>query len=333
MRVESLTSRLEFNERRARALESVVVYKPPDENERTPRRPTRRRRRQAASPAASAPAAAQPSARRRSTSEGPGQRSRRRRRRRGRRGGGLGVHDHGRRRRCRRRPSSRTPTRGARCRSGESRRGRRRHIERAIPSESSPGPDDLDEPGPDEAVKLAVVVQRYGQAINGGAELHARYIAEHLARHAEVEVLTTCATDYVTWRNELPAGVETVNGVPVRRFPRRARTRYRSIRPALRARLQQAAFDRRRARLARRRRADQPGARRLHRRSTPRATTICIFFSYRYYHAYHGARAAAPRARSWCRRPSATRRSACRSSRRFSAASARSCTTRPKSGR
>ncbi len=31
MRVESLTARLEFNERRARALESVVVYKPADE--------------------------------------------------------------------------------------------------------------------------------------------------------------------------------------------------------------------------------------------------------------------------------------------------------------
>src|SRR5438034_3013742 len=31
MRVESLTSRLEFNERRARALESVVVYKPGEE--------------------------------------------------------------------------------------------------------------------------------------------------------------------------------------------------------------------------------------------------------------------------------------------------------------
>ena len=28
MQVESLASRLEFNERRARALESVVVYKP-----------------------------------------------------------------------------------------------------------------------------------------------------------------------------------------------------------------------------------------------------------------------------------------------------------------
>ena len=67
-------------------------------------------------------------------------------------------------------------------------------------------------------VKLAVVVQRYGEAINGGAELHARYIAEHLARHAQVEVLTTCALDYVTWRNELPAGVEQVNGLTVRRF-------------------------------------------------------------------------------------------------------------------
>ena len=74
------------------------------------------------------------------------------------------------------------------------------------------------EPDDHEPVKLAFVVQRYGQAINGGAELHARYIAERLARHADVEVLTTCATDYVTWRNELPAGVEQVNGVPVRRF-------------------------------------------------------------------------------------------------------------------
>ena len=32
MRIESLTSRLEFNERRARALESVVVYKEPSES-------------------------------------------------------------------------------------------------------------------------------------------------------------------------------------------------------------------------------------------------------------------------------------------------------------
>jgi len=68
-------------------------------------------------------------------------------------------------------------------------------------------------------MKLAVVVQRYGADINGGAELHARYIAEHLARHAEVRVLTTCARDYLTWRNEYPPGPDTVNGIAVERFP------------------------------------------------------------------------------------------------------------------
>src|SRR5215211_9277722 len=67
-------------------------------------------------------------------------------------------------------------------------------------------------------VKLAIAVQRYGADINGGAELHARYIAERLAPHAEVEVVTTCARDYVTWRNELPEGVDRVHGVAVRRF-------------------------------------------------------------------------------------------------------------------
>ena len=68
-------------------------------------------------------------------------------------------------------------------------------------------------------MKLAIVVQRYGADINGGAELHARYVAEHLATYAEVRVLTTCARDYLTWRNELPAGIDSVNGITVERFP------------------------------------------------------------------------------------------------------------------
>ena len=67
-------------------------------------------------------------------------------------------------------------------------------------------------------MKLAVVVQRYGADTSGGAELHARYIAERLARHATVEVLTTCARDYVTWKNELPAGDDQLNGIRLRRF-------------------------------------------------------------------------------------------------------------------
>ena len=68
-------------------------------------------------------------------------------------------------------------------------------------------------------MKIAIVVQRYGTEINGGAELHARYVAERLSRHASVEVLTTCAKDYLTWKNEWPSGEETVNGIRVRRFP------------------------------------------------------------------------------------------------------------------
>jgi len=68
-------------------------------------------------------------------------------------------------------------------------------------------------------LSLAIVVQRYGADINGGAELHARYVAEHLADHANVRVLTTCARDYITWRNEFPPGPTTVNEIAVERFP------------------------------------------------------------------------------------------------------------------
>jgi hypothetical protein len=84
MRVESLTSRLEFNERRARALESVVVYRPADD---VP--DTSAGRGQAAT--TSAVPGIEPSVGSPGHSEGPGQRSRRRRRRRGRRGNGSAV--------------------------------------------------------------------------------------------------------------------------------------------------------------------------------------------------------------------------------------------------
>ena len=111
MRVESLASRLEFNERRARALESAVVYKPAVEqaadrrsrmsggsstessrperaemrHSNTGRRlsSARGRKRSETSMPAAPPTGGQPQA----GPEGPGQRSRRRRRRRGRRRG------------------------------------------------------------------------------------------------------------------------------------------------------------------------------------------------------------------------------------------------------
>jgi glycosyltransferase involved in cell wall biosynthesis len=144
-------------------------------------------------------------------------------------------------------------------------------------------------------VKIAVVVQRYGQSINGGAELHARYIAEHLARHAQIEVLTTCASDYVTWRNELAPGVEQVNGVSVRRF------KVKHERDPL-------VFGKRSDRVFEQRHslgdeldwldAEGPTSPALVDYVGKHAADYdyCLFFSYRYYHAYYGARAAGTKA-------------------------------------
>jgi hypothetical protein len=130
MRVESIGSRLEFNERRARALESAVVYKPSSDDAMPEREPVPAPARRSQPSAAGSqgrgeapPAAAPPSSPASSTGaapvsptgsgqapstgsgqgpstsstqgagtpEGPGQRSRRRRRRRGRRGGASAV--------------------------------------------------------------------------------------------------------------------------------------------------------------------------------------------------------------------------------------------------
>jgi glycosyltransferase involved in cell wall biosynthesis len=67
-------------------------------------------------------------------------------------------------------------------------------------------------------MKLAFVVQRYGLEINGGAELHCRWIAEHLKKYHEVGVLTSRAFDYITWKNHYSEREEIVNGIPVKRF-------------------------------------------------------------------------------------------------------------------
>ncbi|MHB8418514.1 MAG: glycosyltransferase family 4 protein [Myxococcales bacterium] len=67
--------------------------------------------------------------------------------------------------------------------------------------------------------RVAFVVPRYGEEVVGGAERHCRNVAQRMSRRWRVEVLTSCATDYLTWANALPPGVSADGAVTVRRFP------------------------------------------------------------------------------------------------------------------
>jgi glycosyltransferase involved in cell wall biosynthesis len=144
-------------------------------------------------------------------------------------------------------------------------------------------------------MNLAIVVQRYGADISGGAELHARYIAERLSSVVRVRVLTTCARDHLTWRNEFPAGADEVNGIPVERFrvarersirdfgirSRRVFTRFHSLQEELDWLDSEGPVS--------------PGLLARLRRSG-REFDFVILFSVRYHQAYYGARAIPERA-------------------------------------
>ena len=144
-------------------------------------------------------------------------------------------------------------------------------------------------------MNLAIVVQRYGADISGGAELHARYIAERLSSRIRVRVLTTCARDHLTWRNEFPAGADEVNGIPVERFrvarersirdfgirSRRVFTRFHSLQEELEWLDSEGPVS--------------PGLLSRLRRSAGEFDFV-VLFSVRYHQAYHGARAVPGRA-------------------------------------
>lgn len=67
-------------------------------------------------------------------------------------------------------------------------------------------------------MKFAFVTARYGADIGSGPEHACRMLAEQVSNRHDVDVLTTCARDPKTWKNEYTEGTDRVRGALVRRF-------------------------------------------------------------------------------------------------------------------
>jgi glycosyltransferase involved in cell wall biosynthesis len=143
--------------------------------------------------------------------------------------------------------------------------------------------------------KIAIVVQRYGLEINGGAEYHARLIAEKLSKYFSIEVFTTTAYDYVTWDHYYENLRETLNGIQVNRF------RVKKPRdPQVFGQVQNKVFQDEHSFADELLWLEEEGPmvpdliQVLEKREQEFA--YFIFFSYRYYHSYHGVKRLAHKA-------------------------------------
>ena len=68
-------------------------------------------------------------------------------------------------------------------------------------------------------LKIAFVPPRFEPDSAGGAEVLTRRLAQRIQQCGhEVTILTTCARDHFTWENHYPSGLQTIDGLSVRRF-------------------------------------------------------------------------------------------------------------------
>jgi len=67
-------------------------------------------------------------------------------------------------------------------------------------------------------VRFAFITPRYGGEIASGPEHACRLLADRVAERHDVDVITTCARDESTWKNEYAEGADKVRGVLMRRF-------------------------------------------------------------------------------------------------------------------
>ena len=70
-----------------------------------------------------------------------------------------------------------------------------------------------------EKPTVAFVVQRFGTDVAGGAETHCRMIVEKMSSLWNIEVLTSCAREYIKrFENDYRPGIEDFDGFVVKRF-------------------------------------------------------------------------------------------------------------------
>jgi glycosyltransferase involved in cell wall biosynthesis len=142
-------------------------------------------------------------------------------------------------------------------------------------------------------VKILFVIQRYGLEVAGGSELHCRWLATRLARRHQVEIATTCALDYIEWRNHYPPGDDTVDGIRVRRFPvARPRSQHRfSLIQDVVFHDEHTAEDEREWVVE-----NGPVCPALIKALPSWPADVVVFYSYRYYQSFFGVPAVADRA-------------------------------------
>ncbi|MDR1988655.1 MAG: glycosyltransferase family 4 protein [Acidobacteriaceae bacterium] len=144
-------------------------------------------------------------------------------------------------------------------------------------------------------MKLACVVHRYGSDIAGGSEAHCRQIAHRLAAHHDVTVLTTCARDHVTWRNEYAAGESMDGRVRVLRFPVARERSLMRFRDATDAALAREATDADEEQWFRENGPDTP-ALLAHLQQSGQSYELVLFWAFRYAEVFFGVPLVASRA-------------------------------------
>lgn len=95
-------------------------------------------------------------------------------------------------------------------------------------------------------MKVAFVVQRCGIEVNGGAEAHCLKVAQQMSNYWDIEILTTCALDYVSWQNHYAPGVIDISSVKVRRFlvkPQRHTTNFNNLSNQISSRIKEASLE------------------------------------------------------------------------------------------